>query len=272
MTDKNHLRIAARCFVAIVFSASITAMAAGKDGALVIVGGGGTPDDVVRTMVELAGGTDAKIIIAPQASKTSDGSGSVEMFRSIGAKNAHILDLKDREDAVAKLSDADLLWFPGGQQSLLVDSLQAADLTDLIRQRHAHGIVIGGTSAGAAAMSAVMIPTAPKKQMLIAGNTPTTEGLGLAPEWIIDQHFVRRSRMNRLLGAVLDHPDRVGVGIGEQTAIVCNDTRLTVMGKGSVIVIDARAATGVGGKPGAIQSAQGIRMHVLKDGDQFRLQ
>ena len=72
------------------------------------------------------------------------------------------------------------------------------------------------------------------------------------------------------MSAVLDHPDRIGVGIGEATAIVVNCGKFTVMGKGSVVVIDARKATIPKGKPGSLQSGSAIGLHVFKAGQTFR--
>jgi len=118
-------------------------------------------------------------------------------------------------------------------------------------------------------MSAVMIPAMPEKPGLRANNTPTTPGLGLAPGLIIDQHFIARRRMNRLLSAVLDHPDKIGVGIGEATAIIVRGKRFTVMGENSVIVIDPRAAKLAKPKKGKLQSATRLRLLVLKAGQEF---
>ena len=119
-------------------------------------------------------------------------------------------------------------------------------------------------------MSAVMIPAMPEKPGLRAGNTPTTAGLGLALGLIIDQHFVARHRMNRLMSAVLDHPDQIGVGIGEATAIFVHGDKFTVRGKGSVVVIDARKARIPKGKSGSMQSGFGVALHVFKAGQSFQ--
>ncbi len=243
---------------------------AAPHGPLVIVGGGGTPKPVLQEMVEMAGGNDAAIIVLPQAS-VSDGTASVEMFRSIGASNVRALMLDDHARVEAGIDEAKLIWFPGGQQGRLVASLRDADLIDRIRQRNAQGTVVGGTSAGAAAMSSLMIPRVPEKQSLAAGNTPIIEGLGLAPGLIVDQHFIARSRMNRLLSAVIDHPERVGVGIGERTAIVVTGGQLEVLGEGSVVVIDVRVASTRDDGPGTRQSARNIQLDVLRSGDTYRL-
>ena len=118
-------------------------------------------------------------------------------------------------------------------------------------------------------MSAVMIPRMPEKPALRTGNTPTTTGLGLVPGLIIDQHFVARRRLSRLLSAVIDHPKKIGVGIGEATAIIVHGQRFAVMGQNSVIVIDPRTAKLSSPAMGKLQSASGLKMHVLKAGQEF---
>lgn len=249
-----------------------TASVHGEDaavGSLVIVGGGGTPAEVVRRMIEMAGGNDAQVVILPQAS-SSDGAAAAEMIRSAGAENVAIVDVADRPSAIAKLEPAELIWFPGGSQTRLVESLRQADLVELIRRRYREGSIIGGTSAGAAAMSEIMIPKSPQKQALITGNTPIIPGLGLAPQLIVDQHFIVRNRMNRLLSAVIDHPGRIGVGIGERTAILWHNQQFEVLGEGSVVVIDARDGE-ITAPPSKRQSASNLRLHVLRAGETYRL-
>jgi cyanophycinase len=239
-------------------------------GPLVIVGGGAIPVEVRQAFVDSAGGDKSIIAILPQASQRADrGKRSVDVFLHAGAAEAYVVELDDAEEARKKISHATGIWFPGGSQSDLYDALEKAGLLSFVRQRHQAGITIGGTSAGAAIMSEIMIPTSPKKPGLLTGNTPTTMGLGLAPQLIIDQHFVERSRMNRLLSAVIDHPDRIGVGIGESTAIVLRGGKFTVLGAGSVVVFDARKAKVERKDAGALQSSSDLRVHVLRAKQEF---
>ncbi|MEC9010722.1 MAG: cyanophycinase [Planctomycetota bacterium] len=242
----------------------------GHVGTLVVVGGGGTPEPVARHFVRLAGGKSARIVVLPQASSRQDrGVSSARMFKALGAE-ALIVALENPRRARVQIDAATAIWFSGGSQAALYEALDKAGLVKVIQQRHAAGLVIGGTSAGAAVMSSVMIPRSPETPGLVAGNTPAIPGLGLAPELIIDQHFVRRKRMNRLVGIVIDHPGRIGVGIGEATAIVVNGRRFRVMGKNSVVVIDSRGAKiGRAGR-GERQSVRGLQLHVFRDGQEFR--
>ena len=206
----------------------------------------------------------------PQASSRPDrGASSVKMFNALGGRS-FIVDLKEPRVARERIDGATAVWFPGGSQSSLYAALDKAGLVNVIRQRHARGLVVGGTSAGAAVMSAIMISRTPETPGLRAGNTPSSRGLGLAPGLIIDQHFVRRKRMNRLVGIVLDQPGRIGVGIGEATAIIVKGRHFRVMGKNSVVVIDSRGAKiGRAGRSER-QSVRGLQLHVFRDGQEFR--
>src|SRR5450756_3012960 len=79
-------------------------------------------------------------------------------------------------------------------------------------------------------------------QSITAGKTATAPGLALFPDAILDQHFLKRQRVNRLVSAVLDHPSLVGIGIDETTAIFVTGRSFEVLGKNSVVVIDGRKA------------------------------
>ena len=251
-----------------LFCCSFAVLAA-EPGPLVIVGGGGTPVAMRQHFVKLAGGKAARIAVLPQASSRADrGQSSVKMFSELSTI-VFIVELKNPKAARGRLDEATAIWFSGGSQAALYKALEKAGLVKYIRERHARGLPFGGTSAGAAVMSAVMIPAMPEKPGLRAGNTPTTPGLGLAPGLIIDQHFIVRRRINRLLSAVLDHPGHLGVGIGEATAIIIRGKHFTVMGENSVIVIDPRAAKLAKPAKDKLQSATSLKMHVLKAGQAF---
>ena len=125
---------------------------AAESGTLVIVGGGGTPLAVRQLFVKLAGGKTARIAVLPQASSRKDrGQSSVKMFSELGAK-VFIVELKNQKTARAQLDEATAIWFPGGSQAALFDALEKATLVKPIRVRHARGLPIGGTSAGAASV------------------------------------------------------------------------------------------------------------------------
>lgn len=208
---------------------------------LVIVGGGGMPPEVVTKMIEWAGGKEAKSVILPQASQSPKaGQSSVEFLTNAGLVAPRILTLEDPAADLVHLEAASLIWFPGGAQSRLMQALQKAGLLSALRARARGGAVLGGTSAGAAIMSDVMI-AADDESARDDSNAPRIDrGLGLWPTAIVDQHFTQRRRLTRLLRATLDHPHLLGVGIDEKTAVFIHGRTLQVLGQGTVTLLDAR--------------------------------
>lgn len=241
-------------------------------GALVLVGGGGTTDEIIATTLRLAGGPEARMLIVPNASASENaGESSATFWREHGAKNVEILNLTDPDAARAAIARADFIWMPGGVQSRLVDALRSAGLIDDIRSRHAAGAVVGGTSAGCAAATEIMITSDGQgPPYLRGGSTPTADGLGLWKDAIVDQHFVKRGRLERLITAVLDRPSLLGVGVDEKTAVIVRGDEFEVVGAGQVVVVDARRTKPSSAKD-APQSARDIRLHVLNTGERFRL-
>jgi len=141
----------------------------------------------------------------------------------------------------------------------------------VIRDRYQHGAIVGGTSAGAAIMSAAMITGEADLQSITAGKTEIADGLGLWPEVIVDQHFLKRQRMNRLISAVLDRRTLVGVGIDESTAVIVHGASFDVIGKSSVVVIDPRGATIDPVQPGTPDTGRGLGLTVLRAGMTYSL-
>lgn len=264
-----------------------SASAQAPRGSLIIVGGGPRADDFTQRFIELAGGARATILIFPMASgePAESGKSSEESWRSLGVKAfAAVLT---REQAMAA-DTAELfrnvtgIWFGGGDQSRLTAALLHTPVETAIRNRYFAGAVVGGTSAGAAVMSRLMItgdekryggsrPPSDSSQAFITidrDNVVHTLGFGLLTNAVVDQHFVRRRRHNRLISIVLEHPQLIGAGIDESTAIeVQPDGRWRVWGKSVVVIYDARSAT--------VASAtlplggSNMRMHVLPAGGVF---
>lgn len=243
------------------------ALFAGADespkGRLVIAGGGALSREVDEKILEISGGKKAHVVIIPQASNDpTAGARTAAYWHQSGASEVAILDPTDPKAAVAAIEEADLIWFRGGNQNLLMSSLAGTEIPDAIRKRYREGATIGGTSAGAAVMSRIMIAGRDPKDRNIAR---LSEGLGLWPDVIVDQHFLRRMRLDRLTAAVLDHPELVGIGIDEATAVVVSGRQFEVIGASDVIVLDARKA----GKPKPEQAD--VTKHVLKPGMTYDL-
>jgi cyanophycinase len=255
-----------------------------KRGTLMIVGGGDTPYTIQKRFVELAGGAGrARVAIFPMATRGDDEEAEEVLadFKLLGA-DAVIVNI-NREQAQSASTDVLLkgftgYWFLGGDQNLLAAALLGTRALRTIEYRYEQGAVVGGTSAGAAVMTATMLTgqrrTASGRinedpNAVALRSTEVALGFGLLPGAIVDQHFSRRSRDNRLVSAVLDHPQLLGVGIDEETALIVRpDGRWEVLGNGHVKIYDARRAYIVHQDEDAV-GASGIRMHVLPRGSRF---
>ncbi len=208
-----------------------------QGGALMISGGGRLPPEIRQRFVELAGGKSARIVVIPAfAADEKQQAGLRDVWRPFGVTNIRVLQADSREDVdrpefSEPLKTATGVWLSGGQQEWLAaryaDSRVESELQALVKR----GGVIGGSSAGAAVMSKVMI-----EQGLDTAVLKT--GLDLLPNSVIDQHFLKRSRLNRLLRVLETRPELIGFGIDEGTALVVqlSKGRLGVLGDSYVMV------------------------------------
>jgi cyanophycinase len=241
-------------------------------GSLVVVGGGGTGPEIVARALALSGGRDAVVAVLPQSSAVADaGDSSVKMWLEAGARTAEKIAFTDPE-APAKLRRATLIWIPGGDQNRFMKAIDGTGLADVIRERHRAGVTVGGTSAGAAVLADAMFTGDADLKSITAGATVTARGLGIWPEVLIDQHFLARQRDNRLISAVLDRPTLVGVGIDEGTAVIVKDGEFEVVGKSSVVVIDARQAKVDKADPKTLATGRDLRVSILKAGQKYSLE
>src|SRR3954468_2891551 len=260
-----------RLLAFLLVSVFLPVLAAAASGPLIVVGGGNTGPEIVAKALELAGGKDAVVAVLPQASGEADaGDASVKMWLDAGAKSAAKLAFT-APDAAATPRHATLIWMPGGDQNRFMKAIAGTGLDDVIRERHQAGVAIGGTSAGAAVIADAMFTGDADLKSLTAGATVTTKGLALWPEALIDQHFLKRQRDNRLISAVLDHPALVGVGIDESTAVVVHGSSFDVIGKSSVVVLDARSAAVDKVAPGSLVSGREIKLTVLHGGQSYSI-
>jgi cyanophycinase len=238
-----------------------------SEGPLVAVGGGDTNAAIVARALQLAGGRNAVVAVLPQSSELPDaGDSSVEMWKQAGAREASTVSFDDRAAARRAIEAATLIWMPDGDQNRFMKAIIGTGLDELIRARHAAGAVVGGTSAGAAVLSAVMMTGEADLKSVNAGTTIIAPGLGLWPDVIVDQHFLTRQRSSRLISAVLDHPRLVGVGIDEGTAVIVRGTQLEAIGKSAVIVIDPRRARVARASGSPVAAGTGLAFHVLRAG------
>jgi cyanophycinase len=280
-------RIALLALVGLSTSGSLAPPTADRPrGSLLIVGGGERSKAMMRRFVELAGGPGARIAVVPNASSEPEKTGRalVAELDGLGARAfVYYLDhaAASAESSARRLDSAGGIWFSGGDQVLVTQALAGTPVLGAMQRRYREGAVVGGTSAGAAIMSDSMItgnqtppgdttgyygdeyPAIARRRVEIA------PGLGFLPRAIVDQHFIRRERHNRLMSAVLERPSLLGVGIDEGTALeVRPDGRWRVLGESSVVVYDARHAR-VTDRRRPLLGATGLRVHVLPAGAVF---
>src|SRR5918998_5887611 len=201
-------------------------------------------------------------------------------FRRLGVRQASALDLRSRAEAndaeaVAAVDAATGVFFTGGNQLRITRLLGGTRLDTALHRRREEGLVVAGTSAGAAMMSSVMIIGSAPTMTLRAGVVELGSGLGFLPGVLIDQHFEQRGRFRRLLAAIAQHPHELGLGIDEDTAAVVRNHVFEVFGSGSVTVIDAGRLTPT--NLGEVERHEllavcGVRIHVLPAGYRFDLQ
>jgi len=196
--------------------------------------------EITQKALALAG-KKAHFLIIPLASMRSDaGLNSQQFWRAAGAESVEVMRPHDKVGALALIKQADFIWMSGGSQCRLMDILKQDGVINAIRERFRQGATIGGTSAGAAVMSLEMLTGETSAFQVTSATGKMVEGLGLWPDVIVDQHYLKRQRRRRLFNAVMTHPDKVGIGIDESTAAFVTGRTFEVVGKSSVEVIDAR--------------------------------
>jgi cyanophycinase len=201
------------------------------DGTLVLVGGGALPPTIRQRFLELAGGPRARILIIPTASGRPDAAArSYAFWKTSPVQSVRILHTTRRAEAddprfYGQLRDATGVWISGGDQTRLMAVYGGTPVERELAAVLRRGGVVGGTSAGASVVCSVM---------MVAGRTG--KGFGLIDHTIVDQHFNNRQRLDRLQRVLHTHPDQLGIGIDEKTAVIIHGTDVSVLGNDYVTV------------------------------------
>jgi cyanophycinase len=255
-----------------------------KTSELIIIGGHEQKEEnseILKSVAERANG--GLLLVATLASSEALEQWKTyrHIFQQLGVKQIDHLDLESRaesdEDSRLKLlRRAKVLFFTGGDQLRITSTFGGSDLCQVMRKRHAEGMTIAGTSAGASVMSETMLVSGPDDDSHRVGDAlRMAPGLALTKEFIIDQHFAQRGRLSRLLGAVAQNPRLLGVGIDEDTAIITREGEaFEVLGNGAVYVINGQAISYTNlseSKTDEVISVHNVQLDVLSRGDRFDL-
>ena len=223
-------------------------------GALVVVGGAMQDPAIVERFVELAGGSEAPIVVIPTAGggETYDQYyPGLRAFRAAGATDLTVLHTTDRKVAddpafSAPLRRARGVWFPGGRQWRLADAYLGTRVQDEVAAVLQRGGVVGGSSAGATILGSYLVRGDTATNTIMMGDHE--EGFGFLRDTAIDQHLLRRNRQFDLIEVIEAHPHLLGIGIDEDTAIVVEGDEFEVMGQSYVVIYDHERLLDSGGR------------------------
>jgi cyanophycinase len=238
-----------------------------QNGTLVIVGGGPTPQEAVDTFLAAAGGKESHIVVVSNAlGETPPERDAVcGWLSAAGANNVHLLHTETGEDLsnpniVSLLKEARGVWFTGGRQWRLVDAFLDTHIVDLFHDVLRRGGVIGGTSAGATIQGQYLVRGNPLNNQEVS-TEGYERGFGFLPGVAIDQHFTQRERLDDMANLKKVHPELIGLGVDESTALIVRGSTMHVVGQHNVTVFDRKTNS----------QSESPEFAVLKSGERYDL-
>lgn len=255
-------------------------------GKLFIIGGGERSLDMVKRIVQESGlDKGGYAVVLPMSSEEPDSAVFYTkiQFTALGINDVYgVFCTKSQANDPAKvdsIAHAKLIYISGGDQSRFMDVVAGSEVEKAIHKAYKNGAMVAGTSAGAAVMSAVMITGNSRKSTqysatfntIEADNIETRPGLGMLRQAIVDQHFVKRSRHNRLISAIIEYPLLKGIGIDESTAILVKGKDAEVVGISQVLVYRNPKRSKKSVKSGKL-GAKGLLLDIYVPGDHFSVE
>lgn len=257
-------------------------------GKLFIIGGGKRPIPMLERLISESGvDKSGYIYILPYASEEQDSSiffakkqfdkmGLTRVFGAIVAKNQMV-----SPSFLDSISNAKCIYIPGGDQVKFIDIVKSTKIDIAVKKCFKNGGLIAGTSAGAAVMSQKMITGVELKypsttensekqgfETIEANNIEIADGLGILQNSIIDQHFIKRKRQNRLIAVAIENPNFLCVGIDEATAILVKNNIAEVIGDSQVLtILNTQKITTKNNK----LSAKNMKLSLYQSSDKFKI-
>ncbi|QSE96324.1 cyanophycinase [Fulvivirga lutea] len=253
-------------------------------GQLFIIGGGSRPPILVNKIIELANlKSGAYGIILPMSSSEPDSAIYYANLQFLNAGISNVVGMNfEKGDSptpsqIDSIANASLIYISGGDQNKFMDIIAGTEIKEAIKTAYKKGSVIAGTSAGAAVMSELMITGNERNypdydntlRSIESNNIITAQGLGLLTTAVVDQHFIKRGRYNRLFSVCIENPDLIGLGIDESTALIVSGDSAEVIGLSQVIRVinnDKQLR-----KNKHLLGAENLEVSVLLPGDKFAL-
>ena len=262
-------------------------------GAAVAIGGDLRDDNsaVWSRLIDLAGGPGARFVVLATASGDPDAAarGTIAALTAHGAVAEHLRVAPELKDVdvrravsdpalIDKVRAANGVFFTGGDQARIVDTLRPggveSPLLTAIRELQQRGGVVAGTSAGAAIMSRTMFRDPASVSTLLKGPLQLDKDFGAGLDFarsdlFVDQHFLRRGRLGRMLPLMQARGMRLGLGVEEDSAAILRGDQVEVLGPGGALLVDlAEAATDT--KLGAFNLSN-AKLTYLGNGDRYDL-
>lgn len=213
---------------------------------LIMIGGGKRTDDVLTKFIEMSGSENGKILVIPWASGEQEKAYSnikneIAALSKISVENAPLapLNAESKTQLLAQLKNVKGVFFCGGDQNRIMEVLKDEELFRTMHEMYNNSVVFAGTSAGTAIMSEIMITGEGDFKAIDGSKVETKKGLGLVNNMIVDQHFIKRQRQNRLIGLIFKNSTLLGIGIDENTALVVEQNRYAeVLGESQVMIFE----------------------------------
>lgn len=236
---------------------------------------------ILKNIVKEINHKDARIEIVTTASQIPDevGANYLDAFAKLGCTNIGHMKIRNREDAIKpeyleRLRNCDALMFSGGNQLRLTAIFGGTEFLELLHHRYqTEHFIIAGTSAGAMAMSNTMIYQGNASNAHLKGEVKITTGLAFIKDVIIDSHFNKRGRFQRLAQAVAANPSAIGIGLGEDTGVIIrNGFEMEAIGSGAVVIIDGRHIRHnniADIEEGASISVENMIVHIMEKGNRY---
>jgi cyanophycinase len=235
---------------------------------LIMIGGGKRTPDVMNKFIELSGKENGKILVITWASGEQE-----ESFKAFNKDVAALSGIRVEQASVSpltpetkttflnQLKSATGIFFCGGDQTRIMAVLEDEELFNALHTKYKSNTIFAGTSAGTAIMSQKMITGEGDFKVIDGSKVEIKKGLGLLTNIIVDQHFIKRQRQNRLIGLILQSPGLLGVGIDENTALYVENNRIgEVMGESEVMIFEA------------LKNRNEMKFLILKKGEKFDLE
>lgn len=242
-------------------------------GTLFLHGGSGVSLDLMREFVKLAGGKNASIVCIPSAKRFDEGefpdSYSAAVLHEIGhskVSTLHASDplVADQNDAMATmLKKANGVWIDGGRTYRFMDCYEGTRIEALIADVLARGGVVGGSSAGCQVPSDFLVRGNPRTNRDIV-HEGYTRGMGLLKGVIIDAHFLQRGRHEPFLKLMKRHPQMLGIGIDERTALIVQGHQGKVLGDAAVSFYNLKNVPASRFKPTILKSGESYDLQLRK--------